>query len=70
MNYDLAWLQDWASKQVYTDSGSASWLVVSQVCPNFPNHAINIGPTDDGRYQITLTGPVINGDTVYINPAQ
>lgn len=70
MNYDLAWLQDWASKQTYTDSGAASWLVVSQVCPNFPNHAINIGPTDDGRYQVTLTGDIINGDTVYINPPQ
>jgi hypothetical protein len=66
--YDLAWLQDWASKQVYTDSGAASWLVISQVCPNFPNHAINIGPTEDGRYSVQLTGPIINGDTVYINP--
>jgi len=70
MNYDLAWLQDWASKQVYTDSGAASWLVISQVTPNFPNHAINIGPTDDGRYYITLTGSVINGETVYINPTR
>jgi hypothetical protein len=32
------------------------------------DNAINIGPTDDGRYQITLTGDVINGETVYINP--
>ena len=70
MNYDLTWLQDWASQQVYTDSGAASWLVLSQVMPHFSNHAVHIGPTDDGRYQITLTGDIINGETVYINPAQ
>jgi len=68
MNYDLAWLQDWASKQTYTNSGSMSWAVISQVTPNFPNHAVNIGPTEDGRYQVTLTGDIINGETVYINP--
>lgn len=65
--YDLAWLQNWANNQVYTDSGSMSWAVLSQVCPNFPNHAVNIGPTPDGtQYAIQLTGPIINGDTVYI----
>ena len=67
MNYDLAWLQNWASTQTYTDSGAASWAVISQVIPNFPNHAVNIGPTDDGRYFVQLTGGIINGDTVYIN---
>jgi len=70
MNYDLAWLQDWAANQRYVDSGSMSWKVISEVIPNFPDHAVDMGPTTEGNYQITLTGPVINGDTVYINPAQ
>ena len=69
MNYDLNWLQNWANSQVYTDSGTASWLVISQVIPNFPNHTLTMGPTGDGKYGITLTGAIIDGTTVYISPA-
>ena len=67
--YDLAWLQNWASTQTYTDSGSASWTVISQVIPNFPNHSVALGATDDGRYQIILTGDQVDGTPVYINPS-
>jgi hypothetical protein len=66
--YDLAWLQNWASTQTYSDSGSASWAVISQVIPNFPNHSVTLGATDDGRYQIILTGDQVDGTPVYINP--
>jgi hypothetical protein len=69
MNYDLAWLQDWATNQRYVDSGSMSWKVISEVIPNFPNHAVNIGPTEDGNYSISLTGPVLDGTPVIVYAA-
>jgi hypothetical protein len=67
MIYDLVWLQDWASKQTYTDSGSMSWKVISEVMPNFPNHSVHMGPTDDGRYFVIITGDQIDGTPVYIS---
>ena len=67
--YDLAWLQNWADQQRYVDSGSMSWKIISEVIPHFPNHAVDIGPTPEGNYQITLTGPVIDGIQVIVYAA-
>lgn len=64
--YDQAWLENWAAQQNYTDSGSASWLVISQVMPNFPNHSVHIAPTEDDRYIIVITGPTMDGTPVYL----
>jgi hypothetical protein len=66
--YDSDWISDWANSQVHTDDASSSWKVISQVIVHFPDHSLDMGTVDDGRYHFTLAGPDING-TFYINPA-
>jgi hypothetical protein len=64
--YDSAWITDWATSQIHVDDASSSWKVISQVVVHFPNHSLDMGTVDDGRYRFTLSGPDIN-DTFYIN---
>ena len=66
--YDSAWVTDWASSQTHVDAASSSWKVLSEVMTHFPYHGVDMGQTDQGKYQFTISGPVITGDTFYINP--
>ena len=67
--YDLAWLEDWASKQSFdgTNAGELSGKVFREVIGKFPDHFVSFGVTSDGdHYHITLQGQVIQAETVVI----
>jgi hypothetical protein len=69
MTYDLAWLQDWASRQKFdgTNSSDISRTVLSEILSKYPDHSATFGPNPDGtEYHITLTGQMIQHETVII----
>lgn len=58
------WLDEWASKQTYTNNDEMSRLVFKEIIREYPETKISFGPTDDGRYQVSLVGDTEH--TVYI----
>lgn len=57
-------IQNWIDGYTFVDNGTTSRDILSNIVPNFSDHGFRYGPTLNGGYTLSITGPVVTQDFV------